>query len=174
MIEEIRRVYREKPENFEWNLQSRADEHIYRRFVVEIHQELMKTRRALQACLSTLSYGKKCEVTEKQLCDLKFFFVGMQKATTDIVKGGFLLSQQSAATRPTANSVIQTTNDVMEEGKRLVMFCQEWGIPCFDPDFLRKILTTMGFEEFKKIAEQEHAEIPPSKKVGRPLKKRAG
>ena len=176
MIEEVRRIYREKPQDFEWNLRSKEDAHVYRRFALEIHQTLMKTRKVLQAFLDTvdgLSSPNGRRASEKQISDLILFFVGIQKTTTNLVKGDFLLSQNMALPRPTAASILQTTDAVMEEGKRLVAFCESKEIPCFDPDFLQKILMTIGFEGFKKMVEEEEANKPPSKKVGRPLKKRA-
>lgn len=169
MIEEVRKGYRENPAGFERHLQNSEDAYLYKRFADEIHHTLIKTRRLFQQFLDMMEALPLGELNpdhsrkgmayrtdrEKQINDLVSYFIGIQKSTSNIVKGGLHLSRQGFLPRPTAESILRTVDDVMEEGKQLVVFCQSRGIPCFDTDFLRKVLTTIGLEGFKKIVDDE-------------------
>jgi len=169
MIEEVRRANIEKTVDLDRHLQNNDDTIIYKRFADELHQTLIRTRKMLQFLFDFLDsvphedkvmQEKKFSSSykaarEQSRGDLVSFFIGMQRATSGIVKGGFHLSHQNVVPSPSAESILQTMDNIMEEGKRLVVYCESQGIPPFDSDFLRKILTTTGLDGFKKLVEDE-------------------
>ncbi len=169
MINEFRRANMENSFNFERHLQTREDDIIFRVFADGLHQNLFKTRRALQSLfdfLELIPMGNKKIDNEKlsvpyrnekrqQINDLVSFFIGVQRAVSAVIKGSFLLSEVGAGPRPTAEDILQNADAMNEEAKKLVVFCQSHEISPFEPDFLRSVLTTLGLEGFKQLVENE-------------------
>ncbi len=166
MIEEVRRANLEKSIDVDRHLRDESNSIIYKGFADELHQSLIKTRRRLQAFFDLIdatapdeqdrrkgvSYR---EERERNVGNLVSFFIGIQKATSNIVKGGFQLNEQGRRPKPTADDLLGTTDRVMEEGKELVTYCTSLGISPFDSDFIRRVLTTTGLDGFKRLVEDE-------------------
>lgn len=170
MIEEVRRANLEKSIDVDRHLRDESNSIIYKGFADELHQSLIKTRRRLQALFDFIdaiapdeqdrrkgfSYR---EERERNVGNLVSFFIGIQKATSNIVKGGFHLNEQGRRPKPMADDLLGTTDRVMEEGKELVTYCTSLGISPFDSDFIRRVLTTTGLDGFKSLVEDEQYRI---------------
>lgn len=169
MIEKVRSANVEKSEDMNRHLESAEDGLIFREFSSDFYHRLMDTRRSLLALFDFLStfqpsdkidgrmpqfssYHKK---RAEQVRETMSFFIAIQRATSSIVKGGFHLAHQGADRRPTAETILQTADQVMDEGKKLAIFCQSLEIFPFDEAFLRRVLTTVGYEGFKKLVEND-------------------
>ncbi len=180
MIEEVRKAYQEKTIGLDQHLQRSEDQLVYNRFAHEVHQHLIKTRRALQGFFDSLemlpsNYKTAGNVTElarahqhkkkdeDQKIDLVVFFTAIQKAASTIVKGGLHLRQQNLY-KPTKGDA-DLVDDLLEEGKKIVVFCEEHGLPPHDAEFLRRTLATMGYEGFKKLLEDPEFEVLRKKPV---------
>lgn len=166
MIEEVRRANLEKSIDTDRHLKDEANSLVYKGFADELHQTLIKTRRRLQGFFDIIDataqdeQGKRRgfsyrEERQRNVDNLVSFFIGIQKAASNIVKGGFLLQEQGRSEKPTAQGILDTVDGVMEEGKELVTYCESMGISPFDSEFFRRVLTTIGLEGFKKLVEDE-------------------
>lgn len=167
MIEEVRSANLENSGDMNGHLESAEDGLIFREFSSDFYHRLMDTRRSLQALfdfLSTLQINHKTEgrmqrlsshhkKRAEQVREMMSFFIAIQRATSSIVKGGFHLAQRGIDSRPTAGTILQTADKVMDEGKKLAVFCQTSGISPFEDGFLQRVLTTVGYEGFRKLVE---------------------
>jgi hypothetical protein len=166
MIEEVRRANLEKTIDVDRHLKDEGNNSLYKRFADELHHHLIKTRRSLQCLFDFIEatvpdehHQRKGvpyrEERQRSVDSLVSFFIGMQKATSNIVKGGFQLNEQGRRPKLTADDLLGTMDRVMDEGKELVVYCESLGISPFDSEFFRRVLTTIGLEGFKKLVEDE-------------------
>jgi len=173
MIEQVRQAHLGKSSEIQRGLSIEANRS-YQASSDLIHKNFCAIRRSLQDLFDILEIVKfekekrsehekfrHNELSNQQHADLSAIFRGISKAARDILKGAYALNSQGAGLDLPENFMDEMT----EEARRVLDLCNALDIPAADENFLRKVLTTIGFEGFQGLLMDDEFDILRKKPV---------